>query len=77
MGPGFEIQVYLAALRRRLWLILLIFVGGSLLAASVAVLLPPVFKATATILVQAQQIPSTLAQSTPSLIHISEPTRPY
>lgn len=64
MGPGFEIQVYLAALRRRLWLILLIFVGGSLLAASVAVLLPPVFKATATILVQAQQIPSTLAQST-------------
>lgn len=64
MGQGFELRVYIAALRQRLWLIVLIFVIGSLLSASVAVLLPPVFRATAVILVQSQQIPSDLARST-------------
>ena len=61
---GFELGVYIEALRRRLWLIALIFLTGTLVAGAVAAVLPPVFKATAVILVQSQQIPTELAKST-------------
>src|SRR5690625_1285522 len=58
------VTTYLRAIVRRLWLVLLIFVVGSGLAVSSAYLLPPVFESSAKILVESQQIPQDLAQST-------------
>ncbi len=59
-----DILSYLKALTRRLWVILIVFFMGSVLAAAVAYVLPPVYESTARILVESQQIPEQLAQST-------------
>lgn len=66
MGDGIIglIKTYLRALRRRLFLILSIFVIGSAAGVSLAFLLPPVYQSTARILVESQQIPEELARST-------------
>src|SRR5690625_3650688 len=58
------VTTYLRTIVRRLWLVLLIFIIGSGLAVSIAYLLPPVFESSAKILVESQQIPQDLAQST-------------
>lgn len=57
-------QDYLASLRRRRWL--LVSVAATLLAVSVVVALfiPPVYRSTATILIEEPEVPSDLVQST-------------
>ena len=64
MEQGIDIWSYVSALLRRTWLILVVFVTGSVLVAGVAYILPPVYEAKATILVETQQIPDRLAEST-------------
>ena len=59
-----EIFTYLRALLRRIWIILAVFLLGSVLAVAVAYVLPPVYESTAKILVESQQIPEELAQTT-------------
>ena len=61
---GIDISSYLKALSRRVWTILIVFVIGSILMAAVAYVLPPVYELTAKILVESQQIPEDLAQTT-------------
>lgn len=54
----------LDALKRRFWIIALFFVTIAPLGVGVAYILPPVYSASARILVESQQIPDELAQST-------------
>ena len=61
-----NILSYVKALTRRIWIILTVFIVGSVLAVSAAYVLPPVYESTARILVESQQIPEQLAQSTVS-----------
>ncbi len=49
---------YMAVLRRRKWSLALTALGVMILAAAVALLLPPVYKSTATILIEGQEIPA-------------------
>ena len=63
-NQGIDILSYVKALMRRVWTILIVFILGSVLAAAVAYVLPPVYESTARILVESQQIPEELAQST-------------
>lgn len=63
-NPGIDILSWIRALMRRIWIILIVFIVGSVLAAAVAYVLPPVYESTAKILVESQQIPTDLAQST-------------
>lgn len=64
MDDSIDIFSYIKGLARRIWLILIIFVAGSFVAAAVAYVLPPVFASTARILVESQQIPSDMAKTT-------------
>lgn len=63
---GFSITIggLIAALMRRIVLIISLSVLGAVSAVAVAYSLPPVFRSSATILVESQQIPSDLARST-------------
>lgn len=63
-NQSIDILSYVKALARRLWLILIVFLAGSVLAAAAAYVLPPVYQSTARILVESQQIPEDLAQAT-------------
>ncbi|MFN3262673.1 MAG: GumC family protein [Pikeienuella sp.] len=54
----------LAALKRRAWIIALFFVTIAPLGVGIAYILPPVYSANARIIVESQQIPDELAQST-------------
>ena len=64
MEQGLTIADYPGVFRRRAWILALAIVIGSSLALGIAYLLPPVYRSTATILVESQQIPSDLARST-------------
>ncbi|MEM9010039.1 MAG: Wzz/FepE/Etk N-terminal domain-containing protein [Pseudomonadota bacterium] len=64
MGQDFDIAAIFGALRRRFWIILVCVLVLSPIAAFVAYILPPVYRSTAKILVESQQIPDELAQST-------------
>lgn len=64
MGREFDIRIYVAALMSKLWLIALVFLAGSAAAIVVAAAITPAYKATSTLLVKSQQIPSDLARST-------------
>lgn len=61
-GPG--LKELLDGVRRRMLLILAVFVTGSAIAVAVAYSLPPTYSSTAKILVESQQIPTDLARST-------------
>jgi polysaccharide biosynthesis transport protein len=63
-NQSIDILSYVRALTRRIWTILIVFLVGSVLAAAVAYVLPPVYESTARILVESQQIPEDLAQAT-------------
>jgi uncharacterized protein involved in exopolysaccharide biosynthesis len=63
-GGGRQVREYLAALRRRKWQILAVAVPLALVALVVAYSLPPVYRSTATILVQEQEVPQDLVRST-------------
>jgi polysaccharide chain length determinant protein (PEP-CTERM system associated) len=65
-NQSIDIMSWIKALTRRVWTILIVFIVGSVLAAAVAYVLPPVYESTARILVESQQIPEDLAQSTVS-----------
>lgn len=64
MEQTIDIRAYLAILKRRWLLIVAPFILLAPLAVTVAYILPPVYEATARIIVDPQQIPVTLAQST-------------
>ncbi len=64
MEQSIDIMALLRGIKDRIWLIIAIFMFGSVLAAGVAYILPPVFKSTAKILVTSQSIPDELARST-------------
>jgi len=55
---------YLAILKRRKWQLLVPALILSLIAAAAALLLPPLYRANATILIEQQEIPSDLVRST-------------
>jgi succinoglycan biosynthesis transport protein ExoP len=61
---GFDLRYYLSLLKRRFFYIFipLVLVAGA--STAVALLLPPVYRSTAKILVESQQIPSDLVRST-------------
>lgn len=63
-NQSIDILSYVKALTRRIWTILIVFIVGSVLAATVAYVLPPAYESTARILVESQQIPEDLAQAT-------------
>ena len=64
MEQSLDIGKYIDGVRRRLWLVALIFIPGALLATGIAYVLPPVYESTAKILVESPKIPTALAQST-------------
>jgi uncharacterized protein involved in exopolysaccharide biosynthesis len=64
MEQGLTIADYPGVFRRRAWILALAIVIGSFLALGIAYLLPPVYRSTAKILIESQQIPSDLARST-------------
>ena len=64
MEQSLDIGKYIDGVRRRLWLVALIFIPGALLATGIAYVLPPVYQSTARILVESPKIPTNLAQST-------------
>lgn len=55
---------YVGILKRRKWSLILPMVIVCLLAAAVALILPPVYKSTATILIEEQEIPSEYVKAT-------------
>lgn len=59
-----SLRDYIAIVRRHLLLIVATFVSVSAAAIAVAVLVPPVYQSTGTIMVEAQQIPTDLVQAT-------------
>ncbi len=61
---GKSLQDYLDVLRRRKWAMLLVAGFIFLLAIAIALVLPPVYRSTATILIEEQDIPRELVQST-------------
>ena len=65
MNP--EIKYYLSVFAKRLPLFLLTFIGLAFAALSAAIILPTVYQARATLLVEEAQIPEGLAQSTVSV----------
>lgn len=64
MEQNLDISKYIDGVRRRLWIVALVFIPGALLATGIAYVLPPVYESTARILVESPKIPSSLAQST-------------
>jgi len=63
-GEGFDFLEYLRILRRRRWYMILPLVAILATAVVVAVTLPPVYRSSATILIEQQQIPQDLARAT-------------
>lgn len=63
-GGSKQIREYIAVLRRRKWQILAVSVPIAAIALVVALALPPVYRSTATILVQEQEVPPDLVRST-------------
>lgn len=59
-----DLFAYLAVLRRRRTVILFVAGGGIIVSLLLAWLLPPVYRSTATILIEEQEIPSDLVRST-------------
>lgn len=59
-----SLRDYIAIVRRHLLLIVATFVSVSAVAVAVALLVPPVYQSTGTIMVEAQQIPTDLVQAT-------------
>ena len=55
---------YLAILKRRALLIIATFGGVFAVAVAVALLIPPVYQSTGTIMIESQQIPNDLVQAT-------------
>lgn len=55
---------YIAILRRRAWLIIGSFFGMLVLGVAVTLLLPSIYRATGSILIESQQIPTDLVQAT-------------
>lgn len=55
---------YLSILRRRAWLMVATFVSVFAVAVAVALLVPPVYQSTGTIMIESQQIPNDLVQAT-------------
>ncbi|SES73782.1 GumC family protein [Oceanicella actignis] len=64
MNSEFDFGLITAIIKRRLGLVLSFAIATFLIFAAVAYLLPPRYKASATILVESQQIPTSLVQST-------------
>jgi len=64
MEQGFDLGYYWSVVKRRSLALFLTAVAVFAIVAAVAYLLPPVYGSTARILVESQQIPSELAQST-------------
>lgn len=64
MHLGFDLRYYILLLRRRLVYILIPFVVVLAACVSVSLLLTPTYRATGTILVEAQQMPDDLVRST-------------
>lgn len=64
MEQNLDIGKYIDGIRRRLWIVALVFIPGALLATGIAYILPPVYESTARILVESPKIPTALAQST-------------
>lgn len=64
MTDGFDFAPYLSALRRRWWAVLLPIILLAPLVVMIAFVIPPTYRASARVLVESQQIPSELAQST-------------
>ena len=54
---------YIAILKRRAWLIVGSFFGTLVLAVAVALLIPPIYRSTGSILIESQQIPTDLVQA--------------
>jgi polysaccharide chain length determinant protein (PEP-CTERM system associated) len=67
MTPSIDISAYVKAFKRRFLLFVLPILLIAPLAAMIAYVLPPVYSATARVLVESQQIPSDLVQSTVSV----------
>jgi polysaccharide biosynthesis transport protein len=65
MAAEYELSLhdYLSILRRRIWQILAIFALVLSIATALAVLMPPVYESTGTILVESQQISSDLVKA--------------
>ncbi|QEA12496.1 GumC family protein [Comamonas flocculans] len=59
-----SLRDYIAIVRRHLLLIVATFVSVSALAIVVALLVPPVYQSTGTIMIESQQIPTDLVQAT-------------
>jgi len=66
MQQSGDIQHYLAVIKRRKYQFIVPSVIVFLLASLITFLLPPIYKSTATILIEAQEIPQELVQSTVS-----------
>ncbi len=65
MDEGFQtFDDYLAILKRRKWQLILPAVSLSLLALLAALLIPPAYRSSATILIERQEIPSDLVRTT-------------
>lgn len=64
MPPNFDLKFYLAVFRRRLPWFLGIAGALALVGIVTAIILPPVYRSQASMLVEPQQIPGALAQST-------------
>ena len=59
----YQLTDYLAILRRRAWLIVGSFFATLVLAVAVALLIPPIYRSTGSILIESQQIPTDLVQA--------------
>ncbi len=63
-GQQQDLTKILEVVKRRKWSILIPFVTSILIAAIICMMLPDIYKSTATILIKSQQIPQNLVQST-------------
>src|SRR4051794_11428119 len=64
MESQFDLQAYLSILRRRYLYLIIPALLIAVASVAFAYVMPPVYKASATILVESQQIPTDLAAST-------------
>jgi succinoglycan biosynthesis transport protein ExoP len=64
LESGLDIRFIIGVLRRRMWIMITSFAVIAAVAVTVAVLLPPVYRAQAQLLVESQQIPPDLVRST-------------
>jgi succinoglycan biosynthesis transport protein ExoP len=64
LESGLDIRFIIGVLRRRMWIMITTFAVIAAVAVTVAVLLPPVYRAQAQLLVESQQIPPDLVRST-------------